>query len=49
MREEQLWIEDGWYAKFNRDSDPEDTGIGHSPEQVAAFESPATQIMLDYL
>ncbi len=49
MDEEQLWIKDGWYAKFNRSSDPKDNGFGHTPEQVAAFTPPDTQITLDYL
>lgn len=46
--EEQLWIKDGWYAKFNRPADPADTGGRHTPEQVAAFKSPDIDIMLDY-
>jgi len=46
--EEQLWIKDGWHSKFNRASDPKDTGFGHTPEQVSAFESPNIQTLLDY-
>jgi hypothetical protein len=49
MEEEQLWIKDGWHSKFDRPADPKDTGFGHTPEQVAAFRSPETNIMLDYL
>lgn len=49
MSEEQLWIKDGWHSKFDRSADPEDTGYGHTPEQVAAFRSPDSKIMLDYL
>jgi hypothetical protein len=48
LGEEQLWIRDGWHAKFNRPSDPDDSGFGHTPEQVAAFKSPGAQILLDY-
>lgn len=48
MDEEQLWVKDGWYAKFNRPADPEDMGFGHTPEQVADFKSPPAQTMLDY-
>ena len=48
MGEEQLWTKDGWHSKFNRASDPEDTGFGHTPEQVAAFETPDVQTLLDY-
>jgi hypothetical protein len=46
--EEQLWIRDKWYAKFNRKPDPKDTGFGHTVEQVAEFRSPEVQIYLDY-
>ena len=47
MGEEQLWIKDGWHAKFNRPPDPKDRGFGNTPEQVAAFESDV-QTLLDY-
>jgi len=46
--EEQLWIRDRWCTKFNRPADPADTGGRHTPEQVAAFNSPDTDILLDY-
>ncbi len=48
MGEEQLWTKDGWHSKFCRASDPEDTGFGHTPEQVSAFEPPDVQTLLDY-
>jgi len=48
MGEEQLWTRDGWYSKFNRAPDPEDSGFGHTPEQVSAFESPDVQTLIDY-
>ena len=48
MGEEQLWLKDKWYAKFNRQPDPKDVGFGHTPEQVAAFKSPEAQTLLDY-
>jgi hypothetical protein len=46
--EEQLWISGKWYAKFNRPADPEDSGFGHTPQQVSAFRSPDTKTLLDY-
>ena len=46
--EEQLWIKDGWHAKFNRPPDPKDRGFGHTPEQVAAFGSPDVETLLAY-
>jgi hypothetical protein len=48
MGEEQLWIKDGWHARFNRPPDPEDRGFGNSPEQVAAFKSPDIETLLSY-
>jgi hypothetical protein len=48
MGEEQLWIKDGWHAKFSREPDASDSGFGHMPEQVADFKSPPTQTLLDY-
>jgi len=46
---EQLWTTDGWYKKFKRAPDPEDTGYGHTPEEVRAFKSPSARIQLEYL
>jgi len=48
MGEEQLWIRDGWHAKFNRPPDPSDTGMGHSSEDIAAFKSPDVKVLLEY-
>jgi hypothetical protein len=49
MGKEQLWIKEGWHTKFNREADPNDTGFGHTPEQVAAFQAPDSQTLLAYL
>lgn len=48
MSETQVWIKDKWYLKFNRNADSDDTGYGHTPEEVAAFKSPDSRIQLDY-
>ncbi len=48
MGEEQLWIKDGWHARFNRAPDLKDIGFGHSSEEVAAFKSPEIDTLLDY-
>ena len=45
---EQLWIKDKWNEKFNRPADPEDTGLGHTPEDLKAFKSPDVQTLLGY-
>ena len=46
--EKQLWISDGWHARFNREANPKDIGFGHSPEDVAEFKSPEAWTFLDY-
>jgi len=46
--EEQLWIKEGWHARFNRPPDPKDFGLGHTPEDLAAFKSPDVPILLSY-
>jgi len=48
LGQEQLWTRDGWHARFKRALDPEDSGFGHTPQQVAAFESPDVQTLVDY-
>lgn len=48
MGEEQLWVKDGWHAKFNRPPDPDDSGFGHTPEQVSTFDAPDEQTLLNY-
>jgi uncharacterized damage-inducible protein DinB len=48
MGEEQLWIKDKWHAKFGRDSDPGETGYGHTAEQAKNFKSPAAKVFIDY-
>jgi hypothetical protein len=48
MREEQLWIKDGWHSKFNRPAENKDIGFGHSPDDLAQFKSPDAETILDY-
>ena len=48
FEEEQLWIREKWYLKFNRKADPKETGNGHTAAQVAEFRAPDVQIYLDY-
>jgi len=46
--QKQIWIEDGWHAKFNRAPNPGDTGFGFKSEDVAAFKSPDVAVLLGY-
>jgi DinB superfamily len=49
MGEADLWTRDGWHQKFGRPPDHDDSGYGHTPEQVKAFRSPSAKVQLDYL
>ncbi len=46
--QEQVWVKDKWYVRFDRKARKDDTGFGHTAEEVAAFRSPEPQILLDY-
>lgn len=48
MTEEQLWVKDGWHNKFDMPADPADIGFGHTTQQVAAFQSPAVEVLTGY-
>ena len=51
MERPQLWIADGWHARFNMRPDPKDYGSGHrqTPAEVDAFTVNDKQLLLDYL
>ena len=44
----QLWLKDSWYEKFGLDADPDDTGQGWSEDQVAGWQLPAKNLLVDY-
>ena len=44
----QVWISEGWHAKFGRRADPDDRGNGDTPAQVVAFKAPSAKVLLDY-
>ena len=44
----QLW-EQGWAARLGQEiTDPNETGYGYGPDQLAAFQTPDTTILLEY-
>lgn len=45
---EQAWIEDGWAERFGMPAEPNNTGYGHTSEQVAAVRISDPQILCDY-
>ncbi|MGZ4515235.1 MAG: mycothiol transferase [Mycobacterium sp.] len=38
---EQVWLRDGWVDRFGLDLPRNDTGYGHTPEQVAKVKAPS--------
>ena len=44
----QLWISDGWHAKFGMPADEKETGTGHTLEQAAAFKVDSAAPLLAY-
>lgn len=45
---QQAWIEEKWHEHFGRRADPQDTGFGHGPEQVASIKPEGPQLLIDY-
>ena len=46
---EQLWVTDGWAAKFGLDPDPANHGYGHSPEDVLAVQPESLEVLVGYM
>ena len=44
----QVWIRDGWYAKFGMDPDPDNRGVGWTAAQVAQWTPPAKDVLVGY-
>jgi len=44
----QVWIQDGWYARFGMDADPDNRGVGWSAAQVAQWVPPAKDVQVGY-
>jgi hypothetical protein len=51
LERSQLWVADGWHARFNMPPDPKDYGSGHRQTlaQVDAFAVADKQLLLEYL
>jgi hypothetical protein len=46
---EQLWVTDGWAAKFGLDPDPDNHGYGHSSEEIGTVRPESSDVLLGYL
>ena len=44
----QVWIRDGWYAKFSMDADPDNRGVGWTAAQVAGWVPPVKAVQVGY-
>jgi hypothetical protein len=45
---QQLWITEGWHAKFSRPPDSNETGSGFTGDQVDALRIPDVTTLLNY-
>ncbi|MFN8024938.1 MAG: DUF664 domain-containing protein [Acidimicrobiia bacterium] len=45
---EQLWIADGWAARFGREPAVMDLGYGMTADEVAAFDPVSAELLLGY-
>ncbi|WP_328650068.1 DinB family protein [Micromonospora sp. NBC_00330] len=45
---EQIWVSGDWAGRFGLAADPDNTGYGHSPAQVAAVRPESAQALIDY-
>ena len=45
---EQVWTAQGWHDRLGLPFDADDTGYGHSPEQVAAVVIGAPELLIGY-
>jgi hypothetical protein len=45
---EQVWVSGDWGKRFGVDSDPQNTGYGHSAEQMAGIKPDGADALTDY-
>jgi hypothetical protein len=45
---EQIWVTGDWAGRVGLDPDPDDTGYGHTPDDVAAVRPRDAQVLIDY-
>jgi hypothetical protein len=48
LTDDQLWVTGDWAPRFGVESDPDNTGYGHTREQVAAIRPQSAQVLIDY-
>lgn len=45
---DQVWIDGGWAARFDRDPDPDDHGYGHTEAQMLAVRPESAAAVVEY-
>jgi len=48
LGEEQVWAGGDWAGRFGLAADPDDTGFGHGPDQIAAVRPENSQVLVGY-
>ncbi|MBX6354526.1 MAG: DinB family protein [Micromonosporaceae bacterium] len=48
MEQEQVWVQNGWAARFGLDPDPANTGYGHNATEVAAVRPESAGALIAY-
>ena len=44
----QIWIRDGWHAKFGMEADPDNRGVGWTAAQVVQWTPPTKDVQMGY-
>ena len=44
----ELWVSEGWSEKLGMRDNPDDRGLGHSAEQIEAWQAPSQSAQLGY-
>ncbi|HVM15814.1 MAG TPA: DUF664 domain-containing protein [Egibacteraceae bacterium] len=45
---DQVWVADGWAQRFDLPGEHDDTGYGHTPEQVGAVRPGGPELLIGY-
>ncbi|MFC0003762.1 mycothiol transferase [Micromonospora siamensis] len=48
LGEEQIWVSGDWAPRFGLTADPDDTGFGHGPDQIAAVRPEGGTALIGY-
>jgi uncharacterized damage-inducible protein DinB len=48
LGQDQMWVSGNWAAHFGLDADPNNTGYGHSAEEVASVRPESSRVLIDY-